>query len=85
MLASEGAILSLNSVMTATDVIHQIQTLPPEEVAKVRDWLVEHSEESPALLAAVDAGLDSLRNKGAKVVTREQLEHQVRKWSGGSH
>jgi hypothetical protein len=71
--------------MTATDVINQLQTLPPQEVAKVRDWLTENSEESPALLAAVEAGLDSLKKKGARVVTREQLEHKVRQWSGGLH
>ena len=70
--------------MTATDVIHQLKTLPPEEVAKVRDWLTEHSAESPALLAAVDAGMESLRKKGAHPVTRDQLTNKVRQWSGRS-
>lgn len=70
--------------MTATDVIHQLQTLPPQEVAKVRDWLIEHDEESPELLAAIDQGLRSLEEKGARVVTRDELETKVRQWAGKS-
>ena len=73
-----------SNTMTATDVINQLQTLPPDEVAKVRDWLVEHEEESPALLAAIDAGLRSLETKGARVVSRNELEKRVRQWAGGS-
>jgi len=69
--------------MTATDVIHQLETLPPQEVAKVRDWLIEHEEESPELLAAIDAGLRSLAIKGARTVTRDELENKVRQWAGG--
>jgi len=70
--------------MTATEVIHQLETLPPDEVAKVRDWLTQHDEESPELLAAIDAGLRSLDEKGAQVVTRDQLENKVRQWAGKS-
>jgi hypothetical protein len=70
--------------MTAADVIHQLETLPPQEVAKVRDWLSEHDEESPELLAAIDEGLRSLEKKGARPVTRDELENKVRQWAGGS-
>jgi len=70
--------------MTAIDVIHQLQALPPDEVAKVREWLSEHDNESPELLAAVDAGLRSLEAKGARVVGREALEEKVRRWAGKS-
>ncbi|MBS0631352.1 MAG: hypothetical protein JSS11_05520 [Verrucomicrobia bacterium] len=70
--------------MTAADVIHQLQVLPPNEVAKVRDWLDEHAEESPELLAAIDEGMRSLEEKGARVVTREELENKVRQWAGKS-
>jgi hypothetical protein len=69
--------------MTATDVIHQLKTLPPQEVAKVREWLIEHDEESPELLAAIDAGMRSLEGKGGRVVTRDELENKVRQWAGG--
>ena len=71
--------------MTATDVINQLQTLPPQEVAKVRDWLTEHDEESPELLAAIDAGVRSLETKGARVTTRAELGNKVRRWAGRSH
>jgi hypothetical protein len=71
-------------IMTATDVIHQLETLPPEEMAKVRDWLSEHDEESPELLAAIDEGLRSLAEKGTHVVSRGELEQKVRQWAGGS-
>jgi hypothetical protein len=70
--------------MTATDVISQLQALPPEEVAKVRDWLSENDQESPELLAAIDEGLRSLAEKGARVVTQGELEKQVRQWAGKS-
>jgi len=70
--------------MTASEVIHQLESLPPDEVAKVRDWLTEHDEESPELLAAIDAGLRSLDEKGAQVVARDQLENKVRQWAGKS-
>jgi len=70
--------------MTAIDVIQQLQSLPPDEVAKVRAWLSEHDEESPELLAAVDAGLRSLASKGARVISRETLEGKVRQWAGRS-
>jgi len=70
--------------VTATDVINQLLTLPPIEVAKVRDWLTEHDEESPELLAAIDAGMRSLETKGARVTTRQELENKVRQWAGKS-
>lgn len=70
--------------MTATELIKQLQTLPPDEVAKVRDWLSEHVEESPELLAAIDQGLRSLEEKGARVTTRDELENKVQQWAGKS-
>jgi hypothetical protein len=70
--------------MTAIEVITELQTLPPEEVAKVRDWLTEQDEESPELLAAIDVGLRSLETHGARVMTRDELATKVRQWAGGS-
>jgi hypothetical protein len=70
--------------MSATEVIAQLQTLPPDEVARVRGWLNEHDEESPALLAAIDEGLKSLAEKGAQTVTRGEFEQKVRQWAGAS-
>ena len=70
--------------MTAIEVISELKTLPPEEVAKVRDWLTEQDEESPELLAAIDVGLRSLETHGARVMTRDELATKVRQWAGGS-
>jgi hypothetical protein len=70
--------------MTATEVIAQLKTLPPEEVDRVRGWLSEHDKESPALLDAIDDGLRSLTAKGARTVTRNELEQKVRQWAGAS-
>jgi len=70
--------------MTAVDVIHQLRTLPPQEVAKVREWLNEHEEESPELLADIDAGVHSLEKNGGRIVTREELEQSVRQWTSRS-
>ncbi|HEY0947107.1 MAG TPA: hypothetical protein VGD81_17625 [Opitutaceae bacterium] len=74
----------LADTMTALDVIKQLETLPPGEVAKVRAWLTEHEEESPELLAAIDEGLRSLETKGARITTRDELEMKVRRWADGS-
>ena len=67
--------------MTATDVINQLLALPPSEVAKVRDWFAEHDEESPELLAAIDAGMRSLAERGARETTRSELEDKIRRWA----
>lgn len=70
--------------MTATDVIRQLQALPAQEMAKVRNWLIECEAESPELLGAIDQGLRSLEEKGAQAVTRDELEAKVRQWAGKS-
>jgi hypothetical protein len=70
--------------MTATEVIAQIKALPPEEVARVRGWPSEHDEESTAMLDAIDLGLRSLAEKGARPVTQVELEQKVRQWAGAS-
>lgn len=69
--------------MNAADVIDQLRTLAPQEVAKVRDWLSEHAAESPEMLAAIDAGMRSLEKNGARVVAPDELANKVRQWAGG--
>lgn len=75
----------VSPAMTASQVITQLKALPPHEQAKVRDWLQEQEDESPELLAAIDAGVRSLDQKGTQTVTREELTDKVRQWAGGSH
>ena len=75
--------------MTAHEVIDQIKALPPEERTRVVEF-VQHeieerllSDETPAMLAAIDEGVRSLDEKGGRVFTRAQLEQKVRKWARG--
>ena len=78
--------------MTAYEVIDQIKSLPPEEKTKVVEFM-EHeieerllTEETPAMLAAIDVGVRSLDEKGGRDYTRVQLEQKVRQWArGASH
>ena len=61
-----------------------IRKLPPKEQQELRHWLEETAEETPEMLAAIDAGLRSLQTKGAKTFTRAELETRVRRWAGVS-
>ena len=65
--------------MTATDVIRHIEALPAPERAKVRDWLEASAiEESPEILAALDAAARSADAKGTTSV--EEVRGLVPKW-----
>ena len=75
--------------MTAYELIDQIKALPPEEKTKVEEF-VQHeieerllSDETPAMLAAIDEGVRSLDEKGGREYTRAQLEQKVRQWARG--
>ncbi len=77
--------------MTAYEVIDQIKALPPEEKARVADFMQHEiearllTEESPAMLAAIDEGVRSLDEKSGREYNRAELEQKVRQWaSGGS-
>lgn len=54
-----------------------------ELVRRLEDRLA--SEESPEMLAALDEGIRSLEQQGARKTTRQELEQKVRQWSGASH
>jgi hypothetical protein len=58
-----------------------IDKLPADERAQLRDWLVE--EESPALLAAIDLGIQSIQKSGTRAYTKEELKKKVRSWATG--
>ncbi|MBI5770106.1 MAG: hypothetical protein HZA93_20185 [Verrucomicrobia bacterium] len=76
--------------MTAYEVIDQIKALPPAEKTKVEAFLQDEiearllSEETPELLAAVDAGLQSLDAGGGREISRAELEQKVRRWARGA-
>lgn len=76
--------------MTAYEVIDQIKALPPAEKTKVEAFLQREmetrllSEETPELLAAVDAGVHSLDAGGGREFSRAELQQKVRQWARGA-
>ncbi len=75
---------SFPAMTTLAEIQKAIQRLAPEEQHALLQWLDEKTDETPAMLAAIDEGLHSLQTKGTQPFTRAQLEQRVRQWSGGS-
>lgn len=61
----------------------EIQTailqLEPAEREALRHWLDETAEETPEMLAAIDAGLRSLKTNG--VIPLEEVRAQLSSWA----
>ena len=57
-----------------TAILH----LDPAEREELRHWLDETAEETPEMLAAIDAGLRSLKSKG--VIPLEDVRQQLASW-----
>ena len=75
----------MTSVLAMTKLA-EIQTailhLDPAEREELRHWLDETAEESPEVLAAIDAGLRSLKAKG--VIPLEDVRQQLASWAAKS-
>jgi peptidoglycan/xylan/chitin deacetylase (PgdA/CDA1 family) len=74
-------------VSIVQEIESAIEKLPAAEQRELARWLGEHllaEEETPEMLAAIDEGLRSLKEKGARLVTREELQEKIRQWSGVS-
>jgi hypothetical protein len=56
--------------------------LPPQERESLRQWLDGTEEETPEMLAAIDEGLRSLREKG--VTPLEEVRKKIPLWATGS-
>jgi hypothetical protein len=71
---------------TVTEIEAAIERLPVAEQRELARWLGERllQEESPEMLAALDEGIRSLEEKGAREYTRAELEQKVRRWGGVS-
>jgi hypothetical protein len=71
---------------TVTEIEAAIERLPVAEQRELALWLGDRllQEESPEMLAALDEGIRSLEEKGAREYTRTELEQKVRRWAGVS-
>jgi phage tail tape-measure protein len=56
-----------------------ILQLDPTDREELRHWLDETAEETPAMLAAIDEGLRSLKGKG--VIPLEEVRKQIPLWA----
>jgi hypothetical protein len=56
-----------------------ILQLDPAEREKLRHWLGETAEEMPEMVAAIDEGLRSLKEKG--VVSLEEVRAKIPQWA----
>jgi hypothetical protein len=69
--------------MVATDVIRQIESLPPPEQAKIFDWLHGRDMvESPEMLAALDAAAESAEKRGVTPVS--EVRKLLPQWTSKS-
>jgi hypothetical protein len=71
---------------TVAEIEAAIERLPAAEQRELALWPGERflQEESPEMLAALDEGIRSLEEKGAREFTRADLEQKVRRWAGVS-
>ncbi len=60
------------------DIQSAILQLDPADREELRHWLDETAEETPEMLAAIDAGLRSLKAKG--VIPLEDVRRELPSW-----
>ncbi len=65
---------------TVTEVEQALEKFSPEQMKEVADWLAARllADESPDQLAAIDAGLRSLRIE--PTLSEEQVRQNIRGW-----
>ena len=69
----------MSSVQEIQEAILQ---LPPHDREALRQWLDATEEETPEMLAAIDEGLRSLREKG--VIPLGQVRQNLAQWASKS-
>lgn len=67
---------------TVQEIQDAILHLAPQDREALRHWLDASEEETPEMLAAIDEGLRSLREKG--VIPLEQVRQNIASWATGS-
>lgn len=70
-------------LMAATEIIRQIEALPEAERDKMRHWVRTHDfQESPEMLAALDAAARSADERGTIPVS--EVRKMLTSWTSGS-
>jgi hypothetical protein len=64
---------------TVQEIQAAILHLPPQDRELLRHWLDDTEEETPEMLAAIDEGLRSLREKG--VIPLEKVRQNIAPWA----
>ena len=64
---------------TVQEIQAAILQLPPQDREALRHWLDDTEEETPEMLAAIDAGLQCLREKG--VIPLDQVRQEISAWA----
>ena len=64
---------------TVQEIQEAILHLAPQDREALRLWLDGTDEETPEMLAAIDAGLRSLKEKG--VIPLEQVRQNIASWA----
>lgn len=64
---------------TVQEIQDAILHLPPQDRELLRHWLDDTEEETPEMLAAIDEGLRSLRDKG--VTPLEKVRQNIARWA----
>ncbi len=64
---------------TVQEIQDAILNLPPHDRETLRHWLDDTEAETPEMLAAIDEGLRSLREKG--VIPLEAVRQNIASWA----
>ncbi len=64
---------------TVQEIQDAILHLPPQDREALRHWLDDTEEETPEMLAAIDEGLRSLREKS--VIPLEAVRQKITSWA----
>jgi hypothetical protein len=64
------------------EIQEAILQLEPQDRDELRSWLDGTEEETPEMLAAIDQGLRSLKEKGT--IPLEEIRRQIPLWTTGS-
>jgi hypothetical protein len=79
-VASERSAHIIPTMSTVTEVEKALEKFSPEQMREVADWIAARllPDESPEQLAAIDAGLRSLRTE--PTLNAEQVRQNIRAW-----